>query len=170
MCRRQIKPGKMEEEIVYDYVLGRYREGKMDTGAAIRRFRENVAPGAGRGLKTLVSGRRWALVAAYGAAAVLVAFAAVRYVAPRLGILQPKAEVAAPASAASAVGITATDFVFNDASLGTVLEVLSAHYGCTLTTADTSGRLNGAFRKSDDVEVVVRAIEDALGVDIVIVK
>ena len=60
--------------------------------------------------------------------------------------------------------------MFNDASLGTVLEVLSAHYGCTLTTADTSGRLNGAFRKSDDVEVVVRAIEDALGVDIVIVK
>jgi len=173
----------MTDEKTYDYVLGLYEEGKLDTVGAIRRFRAAIAAGPEdvwsatrtqlrpRALGRAADGRRWALAAAYGAASVLVAFAAVRYVAPRLGWFQPKPEeaVATPEPAA-AVGISAAEFVFNDAPLGTVLSVLSSHYGCVLTAPDTTGRLNGTFRKSDDVETVVGAIEEALGVDIEIVR
>lgn len=148
----------MTEEKTYDYVLGLYEAGKLDTAGAIRQFRAR-------------NGRRWALVAAYWAAGALAAFAAVRYVAPRLGLFRPEAEetAAAPAPAA-AVDASASEFVFTDAPLGTVLGVLSSYYGCVLETADTNRRLNGTFRKSDDVETVVSAIGEALGVDIEIVQ
>lgn len=150
----------MKDEKTVRYILGKYQREKLNPVAALDRF--HAVTEATQKPSYI---RRW-LFATAGLASMLVVFAAVRYMVPKLGQPRLDAEQVAETPIVVADYPVTEDFVFKDAPLDTVLQMLSSHYGCKLSASDTVGHLNGSFQKSDDVELVVRAIEHALGIEI----
>lgn len=140
-----------------DFVVKHYKEDAFDAGKAIRRFHH--------GQQHVTARRWWAAAAAVFAAFVLFAGGYTVY-----NITQQESSATdhpvEQIEASTAAGHT---FVFDNTPLNEVLKQMSDYYGCTLTTSDPDKRLSASF-PDDDLEVIVAAIEEALGVEITIEK
>lgn len=140
-----------------DFVVKHYKEGAFDAEEAIRRFHDSRPH--------VISRRWWAAAAAVFAAFVLFAGGYTVY-----NITQQESSATdhpvEQMETSTAAGHT---FVFDNTPLNEVLKQMSDYYGCTLTTSDPDKRLSASF-PDDDLEVIVAAIEEALGVEITIEK
>ncbi len=141
-----------------EFVARRYRAGQYDTRKAIRKFHEKTA---------VPAYRRWWMTAAAAAASVVLVVAA------GYGIHNWVKRSAAPVQverpALNPYVAETHTFVYEDAPLADVLAELSAYYHCTLSAPDTDKRLTATF-PDDDVDFIVGLIEQALDIDITVVR
>lgn len=138
-----------------EYVTRRYRSGKYDTRAAIRRFHAQAGS---------TTHRRWWMTAAAAAASIVLAFAAGYGIHTWIRAAEEPAPAGQPVVLNPDVATTHV-FVYNDAPLDQVLKELSAYYHCTLKAPATDKHLTGTF-PDDDVAFIVSLIEQALDIEI----
>lgn len=112
--------------------------------------------------------KKWLVTVVSSAIGVAVAFAGGYSLA--LSIQKGKVESAeASEQQESFVETTpAENLEFEDVPIADALCALSEAYGCKLSTASTEKRLTASFSREDDLEYVVKLIESALDITIIV--